>query len=79
MAVLKLVNNPCDTEDALRNLCHYVVRMDRTMGNVGGRGVRASTAYEDFCMAQSLWGKNHGRRAYHFVLSFDDMECLIPC
>ena len=79
MAVLKLVNNPCDTEEALRNLCHYVVRMDRTMGNVGGRGVRASAAYEDFCMAQSLWGKNHGRRAYHFVLSFDDMECLIPC
>ena len=57
MAVLKLVNNPCDTEDALRNLCHYVVRMDRTMGNVGGRGVRASAAYEDFCMAQSLWGR----------------------
>ena len=78
MAVLKLVNNPCDTDEALRNLCHYVIRWDRTLGNIGGRGVKPSTAYEDICMAQVLWGKAHGRRAYHLILSFDDMECLIP-
>jgi len=78
MAVLELVNNPCDTDEALRNLCRYITRWDRTRGNVGGRGVRPSMAYEDICQGQMLWNKASGRRAYHFVLSFDDMECLIP-
>jgi len=78
MAILEVVNNPCDTDLALLNLCSYVVRDDRTCGLVGGRGLRPAQAYEDIRAAQELWGKYSRRRAYHLILSFDDQECIVP-
>lgn len=78
MAVLTIVDNPCDSDLALKNLCEYIIRWDRTCGNVGGRGVRPAYAYEDFCCAQELWRKMNGRRAYHLVLSFDDLDAFVP-
>lgn len=44
----------------------------------GGRRVRPNCAYEDICCAQELWRKTYGRRAYHLVLSFDDLDAFVP-
>lgn len=78
MAIFKIVGNPCNTDEALHNLCNYIVRPDRTNGLVAGRGLRPECAYEDICAAQELYGKCSGRRAYHLLLAFDDLECIVP-
>ncbi len=39
MAILKIVKNPCDTDEALYNLCKYIAKEGRTCGYCGGRGL----------------------------------------
>ena len=72
MAITKLISNPCNNEDSLRNLCNYIVSPER-VGNSGryvfGRGIRSDTAYEDITEMQELFGKASGRRAYHLMVS----------
>lgn len=72
MEILKIIKNSCDTDEALYNLCKYIVNEERTCGYCGGRGLYPSTAYEEICQAQTLWGKDKRRRAYHFIVSFED-------
>ncbi len=72
MAILKIVKNPCDTDEALYNLCKYIAKEGRTCGYCGGRGLYPSTAYEEICRTQILWGKDKRRRAYHFIVGFED-------
>jgi len=78
MAYFKVVSNPCDTVERLENVCHYIIQWERTRGMVGGRGLRPECAFEDISEAQALWDKSFGRRAYHCVLAFDDMEVIVP-
>ena len=33
-------------------------------------------AFDDFCEAQSLYGKPDGQRAYHIIVGFDPMYCF---
>ena len=70
MAILKLINNSYDDEQALRNLCAYITNPETNHGLCAGRGIDPPRVYEDICNAQSLWQKTSGRRAYHLVLSF---------
>ena len=78
MAVFKVTENPCDTELALQNVCSYIIDEKKTAGMIGGRGIRPLYAFEDMLQAQQLWRKEYGRRAYHMVYSFDDMEVIMP-
>ena len=75
MAITKLISNPCNSDDALRNLCNYIVNPEK-VGNSGryvfGRGIRSDTAYEDITEMQELFGKDSGRRAYHLMVSLPD-------
>lgn len=74
MAIIKIVNNPCDTNTALQNLCSYIIQHNKTHGLFGGRGLNPENAYDNMCEAQELWLKASGRRAYHMVLGFDSSE-----
>ena len=50
MAVIKLVQNPCNSDSDLRNLCNYIVdpeKVGRSGRYVFGRGIHHDTAYED--------------------------------
>lgn len=78
MAVLKVIQNPCDTELALQNLCRYIINDEKTNGIIGRRGVRPFYEYDDMFLTQQLWRKEYGRRAYHVVLAFDDGEVIMP-
>ena len=75
MAITKLISNPCNSEDSLRNLCNYIVNPEK-VGNSGryifGRGIRSDTAYKDITEMQELFGRTSGRRAYHLMVS-------LPC
>lgn len=74
MAIIKIVNNPCDTDLALQNLCLYIINPAKTRNLFNGRGLNPQTAYENMCEVQELWSKTSGRRAYHMVLGFDSSE-----
>jgi len=78
MAYFKMVNNPCDSDELLETVCSYITQWNRTCGMIGGRGLRPECAYEDIREGQYLWNKAFGRRAYHCVLAFDDMEVIVP-
>lgn len=78
MAYFKVVNNPCDSDELLGMLCSYITQWERTCGMIGGRGLRPECAYDDIIEGQYLWNKKFGRRAYHCVLSFDDLEVIVP-
>ena len=75
MAITKLITNPCNSEDSLRNLCNYIINPEK-VGNssryVFGRGIRSDTAYEDITEMQDLFGKTSERRAYHLMVSLPD-------
>ena len=75
MAITKLISNPCNSDDALRKLCNYIINPEK-VGNSGryvfGRGIRSDTAYEDIAEMQELFGKTFGRRAYHLMVSLPD-------
>lgn len=77
MAILKIVNKPYDSEEALFNLCQYIIQYERTRGHIGGRGVRVDCGYECIEEAQALWRMNYGRRAYHLILAFDDYDTIV--
>ena len=76
MAVFVICDNPCDTDQALFNVCQYVVAFARTHNYIGGRGLLPSCAYEDIMRAQRLWGKNFGRRAYHCVVGLSNVDYI---
>lgn len=78
MEIVKLVNNPCDTDYALENLCSYIIQYDRTGGYVRGRGLRPTCAVEAMDETMELWNTKFGRRAYHIVVSFPDELVVLP-
>lgn len=78
MPIIKFVPQRYDSLEALNNLCAYVVDYEKTRGAYGGRGIIVSNAYETMVYVQRLWAKDWGRLAYHMILSFDDLEALVP-
>ena len=76
MAVFVICDNPCGTDQALFNVCQYIVAFDRTHNYVGGRGLIPSLAYEQITYAQRLWEKNFGRRAYHCVVGLSNVDYI---
>lgn len=76
MAVFVIFENPCNTDEALRNVCKYITAFERTYNYVGGRGLLPSRAYEDITYAQMLWGKNFDRRAYHCAVCLSNVDYI---
>lgn len=76
MPYFKIVDNPCNDEFALQNLCDYVIDPAKTNGWVGGRGLDSYHAYDEISAMQTLWRKDFGRRAYHCILSFGNEETV---
>lgn len=76
MAIVKIIDNPLDTCEALRNLCNYLTRRDDRDYRVyiGTRGLSICNAYEEILEAQTLFGKTTGRKGYHLVISFNEGE-----
>lgn len=78
MAIVKVIDNPVDSQDSLFNLCHYIA------GDAGsikrhfcyGRGVNPNNAFEEIKYMQELFGKTANRRAYHITVDFSDEEYL---
>ena len=72
MAVFKVIDNPLDREELVYNACNYIIKgaKNNDMRNCAGRGVSINNAYEDMIEMLNLYGKNRGRRAYHFTVSF---------
>lgn len=79
MAILKIVDNPCDTDEALANLCAYIIDEYKTQGNICGRGLNPYEAYADMVKVQSLCKKTSGRKSYHLIVSFSDSEPIADC
>ena len=78
LSIIKHVSTSYDTDVALKNLCRYVIDKKKTMGFYGGRGLAPDFAFEEMQRVQMLWGKTTGRRAFHFILGFDDAEAVTP-
>lgn len=78
MEFVKIVDNPCNTDELLFKLCRYITEEEKTQGNIGGRGVSPFHAYADMRESQELWGTDWGRRSYHIVVSFEDALALVP-
>ena len=81
MAIFEIIRNPVATEDALRNLCQYILdplheKSDGTL--IGGQYLNPTSSFEEMREAQKLFDKDSGRLAYHFVISFEPSEPLMP-
>lgn len=73
MAITKVIDNPLDSEELLFKACNYIIKgaKDNDMRNCVGRGVSVANTYEDMVEMMNLFGKNKGRRGYHFTVSFE--------
>ena len=81
MAIFKIAQNPMDTEEALQNLCQYILdplheKSDGTL--TGGQYLTPTSSFEEMREAQTLFDKDSGRLAYHFIISFDPGDPLMP-
>lgn len=74
MAVIKIVQNPIDTYEALYNVCNYITRPDKTENGryVGARGMDTNKAYEEIVEMQAIFNKTDGRKGYHMIVSFSE-------
>lgn len=74
MAILKIINNPVDTLEALYNLCQYIIDPQKTENGryVGSRGISVDNAYEEILEMQNLFQKTSGRKGYHIAVSFSE-------
>jgi len=73
MEFFKVIENPLDDSEKLKSVCEYINdgKKDNNPRYCVGRGVNPDTANEDMSEMLNLFGKNKGRRGYHFVVSFD--------
>ena len=72
MPILIVMNKPYDDDEALRTVVNYVTR--EGYGYCGGYAVNPRYAFEEMQLVKDLWGKDHGRRVRHFILSFSKSE-----
>lgn len=72
MPVLIMMNKPYDDDDALETVVQYVLRPG--YGYCGAYGVDLNDAVFQMQRVKELWGKDHGRRVRHFILSFQRSE-----
>lgn len=79
MATIKWVNESYSEDDAIRNLCKYIVADEKTKGYVSGRGLNDPYhAAEEMIAQQQIWGQDSGRRMKHLIVSFSDEEYVLP-
>lgn len=81
MAVFEIISNPVDTQESLQNLCQYILdtlheKSDGTL--IGGQYLNPTSSFEEMREAQTLFDKDSGRLAYHFIISFDPGDPLMP-
>lgn len=76
MAIVKIIGNKYETQLALNNLCSYIVNPEKTKGWIGGRGVQPQSAAQEMWEEQTLWGIEDGRRAYHMIICFAEIELI---
>lgn len=74
MPVLIMMNKPYNDEEALETVVSYVLRTG--YGYCGGYGVDMNYAVQQMQQVKILWGKDHGRRVRHFILSFKKSETI---
>ena len=72
MPILIVMNKPYNDDEALRTVVNYVKRVG--YGFYGGYAVNPRYAFEEMQLVKDLWGKDHGRRVRHFILSFSKSE-----
>ena len=72
MPILIVMNKPYNDDKALRTVVDYVARGG--YGYCGGYAVNPRYAFEEMQLVKNLWGKDHGRRIRHFILSFGKGE-----
>ena len=75
---VKMVNKKYKDRNAIKNLIKYVVT-DKMNGKycryIGGHGVfymNTGKAVKQFDIVQEYYKKQHGRRAYHMIISFEE-------
>lgn len=74
MPVLIMMNKPYNDREALETVVHYVLRAGS--GYCGGYGVDLNYPVQQMQQVKDLWGKDHGRRVRHFILSFKRSESI---
>ena len=81
MAVFEIISNPVDTQESLQNLCQYILDPlhEKSYGTlIGGQYVNPASSFEEMREVQTLFDKDSGRLAYHFIISFDPGDPLMP-
>lgn len=81
MAVIKIIDNPVNTDQALENLCEYIYEKSKIDSKycLGCRGVLSPyDAYSDMKIVENVFSKTNGRHAYHITISFMEGTALIP-
>lgn len=68
MPVLIMMNKPYNDDEALETVVSYILRSG--YGYCGGYGVDMNYPVQQMQQVKVLWGKDHGRRVRHFILSF---------
>ena len=74
MPVLIMMNKPYNDGEALETVVHYVLRTGSEY--CGGYGVDLNYPVQQMQQVKDLWGKDHGRRVRHFILSFKRSESI---
>ena len=74
MSVLIMMNKPYQDEEALETVVDYVLRPGN--GYCNGYGVDMNYPVQQMQQVKELWGKDHGRRVRHFILSFSRSESI---
>ncbi len=74
MPVLIMMNKPYQDEEALETVVDYVLRPGN--GYCNGYGVDMNYPVQQMQQVKELWGKDHGRRVRHFILSFSRSESI---
>jgi hypothetical protein len=74
MPVLIMMNKRYNDDEALETVVRYVLRTG--CGYCGGYGVDMNYPVQQMQQVKVLWGKDHGRRVRHFILSFKKLETI---
>lgn len=74
MPVLIMMNKSYCDDNALADVVNYVSKAG--YGLYEGYGVDPRCAEEQMQAVKETWGKDHGRRIRHFILSFSSSEVI---